>query len=204
MYITRIEHRRGKHYRIYAEDSFLFALYGRELKQYHIAENEELEDGMVQFLQKEVVLKRAKERALYLLERRPYTVSGMQNKLRENDYPDPVIDEVINFLKKYRYLDDQEYIRMYVEAYSYKKSKRQLMYDLAGRGVDRDMVNDYFATFDFSEEESLQRQFRRYVKGRDLEDRTVRQKVFRYFYGKGFAASMIEETMESYRTIDAV
>lgn len=201
MYITRIEQGRGKRYKVYGEESFLFALYGKELKQYHIEENTELEDKVIAYLLEEIIEKRAKERALYLLEQKPYPIAQMITKLRENEYPDGVIEQVILFLKNYHYLDDEEYVKMYVEAYSDKKSKRQLTYDLASKGISQDIVNTYFLNnTEFSEVESIKRQLERYGKGKNLEDKAVRQKVFRYLYRKGFSASLIDATLNSYIT----
>ncbi|MBR1866324.1 MAG: regulatory protein RecX [Lachnospiraceae bacterium] len=195
MYITKVEPGRRKRYRVFTEDTFLFALYDGELKQYHIAEHTELADEMIQWIRSEVVYKRAKERALYLLESRPYTVVMMRRKLQDSEYPSDVIDDVILFLEQYHYLDDVEYIRMYVETYAKRKSRKQLNYDLVAKGVARDSIQDYFASTEYSEEESLQRQFQRYTRGRDMENPQVRRKVFCYLYSKGYSASLIEDAL---------
>lgn len=195
MYITKVEPDRRKRYRVFAEDIFLFALYDKELKQYHIVEHTELDDVMIQWIQREVVYKRAKERALYLLESRPYTVGMMRQKLQDSGYPSAVIDDVLLFLEQYHYLNDVEYIRAYVETYANKKSRKQLCYDLMAKGIARDQIQYYFASTEYSEEESLRRQFQHYAKGRDLENPQVRRKVFCYLYSKGFSVSLIENVL---------
>ena len=192
MLITRIEPGRNKRYRVYGEDAFLFALYGKELKRYRIEENMELPKSVIAVITDELVYKRAKERALYLLERRPLTVSMLCSKLREGDYPDEIIARTIQFLESYHYLDDKDYVRMYVENYGRKKSKKQMMYELQRKGVCKEYIDTYFEEHEYSEQNSLMRQFDRYTKGKDLNDPLVRQKVFRYFYGKGFDSSLIE------------
>ena len=156
MLITKIESGKNKRYRVFGDDTFLFALYKNELKRYQIEENIIIEDSVISSILDEIIYKRAKERALYLLERRPLTVSMLRDKLRYHDYPEQVVEKVIEFLEKYRYLDDMEYIRMY-----------------AGK------------------------QFERYTRGKDLGNLAVRQKVFRYFYGKGFAVSLIETALRN-------
>ena len=192
MMITRIEPGRNKRYRVYGEDTFLFALYGKELKRYQIEENVELSEPMIASIMDEVVYKRAKERALYLLERSPLTVSMLYSKLRDGDYSDETIAQTIQFLEDYHYLDDKDYVRMYVEAYGRKKSKKQMMFELQRKGVRKEYIDAYFDEHEYSEQSSLMRQFDKYTKGKDLEDPLVRQKVFRYFYGKGFDSSLIE------------
>ena len=200
MLITRVERGRGKRYRVYGEDLFLFALYSKELSQYHIEEGSEITDEVVIYLKQELVLKRAKERALYLLERRPYPTSQMRNKLRGNDYSDEVIDEVIRFLTKYRYLDDEEYVRMYIEDHSARDSRQKMLYDLMVKGVDKAIVETYFFKHENDlEAESFRKCFERYTQGKDLKDPAVRQKVFRYMYGKGYSIGLIENGFNKYK-----
>jgi regulatory protein len=195
MLITKVEKGKGKRFRIYSDDCFVFALYGGEIKRYRITEGCEIDEDLVNQILETVILKRAKDRALYLLERRPYTCLMMRGKLKENDYPEGTIENVITFLLKYGYLDDEAYIGMYVNSYVERKSKKQLQYDLMKKGIPKDMIADYMEQHDCSEESCFSTQFFRYIKGKDLSNRNVRQKVFRYFYGKGFSYSLIEEYM---------
>ncbi len=193
MLITRIEKSKNKRYRVYGDDTFLFSLYGKELKRYGIEEKAELSEDVIEAIREEILVKRARERALYLLERRPMTVYMLRTKLRDNDYTEDVIHRTIQFLEEYHYLDDAEYVRMYVAAYAHKKSRRQMEYELLRKGVDRESIQAFFDEYEFSEQECLLRQFEKYTKGKNLQDPIVRQKVFRYFYSKGFDVSVLEK-----------
>ena len=200
MLITRIEPGRNKRYRIYGDNTFLFALYAKELKRYRIEEDAELPDSVISSITEDVIYKRAKERALYLLERGPLTVSMLRSKLRGNDYTDEVIARTIQFLEKYHYLDDGNYIRMYVETYGIKKSKKQMIYELLHKGIDKNQISAYFDEHEYSEQTCLLRQFDKYTRGKDLESPQVRQKVYRYFYGKGFDIALIDSVWKMYLT----
>jgi len=81
---------------------------------------------------------------------------------------------------------------MYISSYGGKKSKRQLRFDLLSKGVKKDTIDNYFIEHNYSEEQSFLVQFNRYIRGKDLQDRSIRNKAFRYFYGKGFSVSLIE------------
>lgn len=197
MLITKIESGKNKRYRVFGDDTYLFALYRNELKHYQIAENAMIEDSVISSILDEIIYKRAKERALYLLEKRPLTVSGLRDKLRYHDYPEAVVEKVIAFLEQYHYLDDMDYIRMYTGSYSSKKSKKQIVYDLMRKGISKSLIDIYFEENEYSEQEGFEKQFERYVRGKDLGDLAIRQKVFRYFYGKGFTVSMIETALRS-------
>ena len=195
MWITRIEEGKGNKYRVFSDESFLFSLYGKELKQFNIAVNTELSDVVIMTVLETVIYKRAKERALFLLERRPLSVHMIKQKLRENDYPPDVIDRVIVFLEKYHYVDDLEYTRMYVESYARRKSRKQLIFELRQKGISKDLLETYFDECEYSEDCSFVNQFYKYIKGKNLQDYKTKQKVFRYFYSKGFSPAIIEEYM---------
>lgn len=196
MYITRIESLKNGRFKVQGEDGLVFPLYAKELKQYRIAENAELSEDVLAEILESVVYKRGKERALYLLERRPLSSFMLRTKLSESGYPESVITSVISFLEEYHYLDDYEYVRMYVNSYSGKKSKRQLVSELMKKGISRDMLETYFSEYDYSEKPCFERQFSRYTSGKDLKDPIVRQKVFKHFYGKGFQPSLIEAALK--------
>lgn len=196
MLITKIEPGKNEKYRIFGEDIFLFALYGKELKQYGFEENREVPASVISAITEELIYKRGKERALYLLERRPLTVSMLSDKLRDNDYSNDIIARIIHFLETYHYLDDEDYVRMYVETYGNRKSKKQIIFDLLRKGISKNTIDAYFEEHEYSEQASLLRQFDKYTRGKDLNDPIIRQKVFRYFYRKGFETSLIQSVLD--------
>lgn len=193
MVITNITKGKGKKYRVYGEDGYLFSLYGKELKRYHIMEQADVDDFIISSIMDEIIYKRAKERALYLLESRPMTEKMIRDKLKMNEYPDGIISRVIVFLYQYHYLDDMAYIELYIQTYASKKSKKQMVLDLQKRGISKDNLDVFFESNSYSDEMSFQKQFHKYIQGKDLSDFKVRQKVFRYFYGKGYDSSVIED-----------
>lgn len=192
MFITKIEQGNGKRYRVFSDEQILFSLYSYELRQFHIREHMDVDDATINEIQDTVLYKRARERALYLLEKRPLSIHMMREKLCQNEYPISVVEQVIDFLIRYHYLDDLEYVSMYVNTYSCNKSKRQLEYALMRKGIAKDVIVKYFAENSFSENDCFDKQYRRYVRGKNLQDYTTRQKVFQYFYRKGFSTSLID------------
>ncbi len=197
MYICKIE-KDGKQYRIYGENGYALSLYYSEVKRYHIEEQCELDENVLQDIYQTVLYKRVRERALYLLERRPYSIFDMKNKLKKNRYPEPVIECVIDFLVKYHYLDDVNYAELYVSSYSSRKSRRQMCYELSQKGIDKDIISTCLSQKEDSEQNCFQSRFERYIHGKDMSDFKVRQKVYRYFYSKGFPRYMIEQALDAF------
>lgn len=193
MIVTKIEEWKGKKYRIYVDDEFAFSLYNKELRQFHIREGFEISIDLITHVLDTIIYKRAKERALFLLERKPLSIHMMRTKLKDNGYSVYTIEQVVSFLERYHYLDDEEYTRLYVSTYSLKKSRKQLEKELLCRGISHDVIDKYFEENTYSEQCCFEKQFRKYTRSKNLEDYSDRQKVFRYFYNKGFSVSIIEK-----------
>ena len=62
----------------------------------------------------EIVGKRAKKRALFLLERMDRTESQLCEKLRQNGYPEECVAAAVEYVKQYHYIDDLRYAKQYI------------------------------------------------------------------------------------------
>ena len=199
MYINKIEKFNNKKYKIYSDDRFLFALYAGEVKKYGISEGSDIEDVLIEEIYTEVIYTRARERALFLIEKQPYTEYMLRKKLLFNEYPDNIIDSVISFLNRYNYLNDLEYASMYIREYANKKSRKQIVNTLLTKGIDKQIITSAINDIDennvCSEELCLRYQFDKYIVGKDINDPKMRQKVFRHFYYKGFQVESIKKIM---------
>lgn len=135
--IAPLDKRRSK---VTLDEDFTLVLYKGEVKRFEIEKDKELTEEAYQTILHEILEKRAVERALYLLQSSDKTEAELRRKLKEGYYPQEAIDHTIDFLKRYRYIDDENYVKRYVETYSAKKSRRQLLFDLQRKGIQRDMA----------------------------------------------------------------
>ena len=67
MIVTRVEAVTKTKYKVYVDGQFAFILYKGELSRFHIAEDQELSQESYEKIRTEVILKRAKLRAMHLL-----------------------------------------------------------------------------------------------------------------------------------------
>ena len=73
MVVTNIESITKTKYRVYIDDEFAFVLYKGELFKYQIHKDEEISEETIAGIKKEVLVKRAKLRAMHLLNAMPRT-----------------------------------------------------------------------------------------------------------------------------------
>ena len=98
MVITKIEPSSGKKYKVYLNDEFAFYIYKSELKIFSLKEGQELDEKIYKKITEEILTKRAKRRALYLLEKRDLTEYELQKKLEADKYKEDVIKEAVAYV----------------------------------------------------------------------------------------------------------
>ena len=86
-------------------------------------------------------LTRAKKRALYLLTDQDRTEKQLREKLEKTGYSGQVIEETIEYVRSFGYIDDLKYSVRYIEYYRSKKSAKRLRYDLLKKGVLADVID---------------------------------------------------------------
>lgn len=115
-------------------------LYKGELRRYHLETGGELAEEAYQEIRQNIVLKRAKLRAMHLLTDMDRTEYQLRNKLLMGGYPEDITDLAIEYVKSFGYIDDLEYARRFVENRKHTKSRRQLYVLLSGKGLDSSLI----------------------------------------------------------------
>ena len=140
MQITDVVELDKKRSKVYIDGEFAFVLYKGELRDYKIKTGEELSDVDYEEITGTVLSKRAKLRAMNLLQKKDYTERQLRDKLQEGLYPDELVDEAIDYVKSYRYLDDERFARDYITYHMSMRSRNRIIMDLTGKGIKKDMI----------------------------------------------------------------
>ena len=122
MVVTRVEAVTKTKYKVYVDGQFAFILYKGELSRFHIAEDQELSQESYEKIRTEVILKRAKLRAMHLLNDMWRTEAQLREKLTRNEYSADIVEAAISYVKSFGYINDYEYARSFIE--SRKERKR--------------------------------------------------------------------------------
>lgn len=142
MTVTQIEPVTKAKSRIYVDNKPEFLLYSRELSRYQIREGEDLPEETFRVIMEEVLTKRAKQRAMYLLKSMDRTEYQLRLKLEEGEYPREAIDQAIAYVQSFHYLDDRRYAENYVESRKGSMSRRELQQKLYQRGIPKALIQE--------------------------------------------------------------
>lgn len=126
--------------RVYIDNEFAFVLYKGELHKYGISLGEEILEVDYQEIMENVLPKRAKLRAMNLLQSKDYTESQLRTKLLLGEYPADIIEEAISYVKSYHYIDDVRYATDYLNLHEKDTSLRKMKDSLRQKGIRKEDI----------------------------------------------------------------
>ena len=200
MIVTGIEEQTKTKFKVYLDGTFAFVLYKDELKRFGIKQGEDLAQENYEKIQNEVLLKRAKKRAMHLLEDMDRTESALREKLKAGQYPENAISGAIEYVRSFRYLDDARYAENFVVSRKDTKSKREIKALLSQKGVSDDLICLAFEQCysEDSEEEAIRRILRKKKVDPERMEEQEYQKILGYLARKGFRYEVIRHVISDY------
>lgn len=197
MYIERIEVLEKGRRRLFFENGMKLLLYKGEVSSCDLKEGIQISDDLYQKLLYEVVGKRAKKRAMHLLERQERTEYQLREKLKQNEYPKEVIDDAIAYVKRYHYVDDFRYACNYIRYQQEKKSRRRLQQDLLQKGISKQIIEQAFEEEGNADEKAaIQKLLEKKGYHADMTKQEA-NKVYQFLLRKGYQSSDILYVMRS-------
>lgn len=178
------------------EEDFAFILYRGEAEKFHIQEGDELSEALYRRIVEEILMPRARERALYLLQSQGRTRAQMEKKLSGDGYPQEVINRVMGFLGEYRFIDDSAYTENYIRVNQEKKSRRQMIFELQQKGVDRQDISRIMEENSQDDLAAARSLLKKRLRSADLSDPKERNRLGAYLGRRGFSYDVIRKVME--------
>lgn len=141
---------------------------------------------------------KARNKALYYLQFSNKTESEMRKKLGEQGFSPASIEDAVKFLQKYRYLNDEDYARRYLEKNGMRKSRRQIVYELHQKGVSPEVVELALGDVPVDEETQILAILKKRKYPGEEASREEKQKISGYLARKGFSYEAIASALIHY------
>ena len=142
MIVTQIIELSKNRSKVYIDQELAFVLYKGELHLYAIQKGHEMPKDIYEEITGNVLVKRAKNRALNLLVKKDYTEAGIRRKLAEGYYSEEQIDATVRFLKGYGYIDDGRFVKNYFAVYIQSKPRQYIIRKLVEKGIPNQLIMD--------------------------------------------------------------
>ena len=146
-------------------------------------------------LEKAEELDNLKTRALKYVLYKKRTESEVREKFKDCD--ENLLEDVIEFLKEYNYINDNEYIKRSITEFKNLKnlSIKEIKYKLLQKGLNKNIVEDYINSHENELMEYEINSAKNIIckKSKNMEVQEIKDSL----YKKGYVSSSIEEAIDS-------
>ena len=192
-----IDRKRSK---VFIEGEYAFFLYNQELNKYGIEEGTVLDEAVYCEIDEQVIPKRVKARALYILKASQKTERQLLDKLIEGGYSLRYAAIGVEYAKSFGYIDDLRYTQFFVENSCRGRSRRDIEQRLMRRGIDKEIIRQVLEeSLPENEDEAIWAALRKKAVNADNVgelDWEHKNKLYAYLRRKGFSAHGIGRILQ--------
>lgn len=200
MIVTDIVSRNKSKNNIFLDGEFAFVLYKGDFRHCNLEVGTEIPEDVYREIMEELLPRRALDRSYKLLSSKDYTEKQIRTKLRDDGYPDRIIDNTIAKLKEERFLDDTRYAENFVFWKAKDRSRNRMMMDLRQKGIDPSVAEKIYDELlekdDIDDEEVV---LARILAKKHFDPPNAsfeeKEKMKQSLYRKGFSFDAIQKAM---------
>lgn len=193
MKVSSIEKQKNnKRCNVFIDGEYGFSASMEDIVKYSIEEGKEFDKDEIDGIIEKCELSKAYERALIMLDKKDYLEIELIKKLKLLKYTDKTIYMVIEKLKSFNFINDDRYIKRYInDCISLKKfGRRKILHNLAQKGlksIDADNINidseiEYHNALELAEKKL--KLFH--------NEKNPKEKIYKYLLSKGYEYDIIK------------
>ena len=140
----------------------------------------------------------ALDKALTHLSATRKTEKEIRSFLAKKGYLSAVIDYVMEKLRSYNFVNDEEYAEAYVEKAVKRKGGRMIRMELRGKGVADEEIDAALLQVDEGQEIATATELlQKYMRGKTADKESL-QKAYRHLIGKGFNYDVAKSALSAF------
>lgn len=196
MKITAIKQqvKRADRYSVYIDEKYSFALSESELLRLGIYSGQEISAEELEKLKDDSVRDKARYQALGQLSRRQRSEWELRDYLKRKEYAPEIIQQVIEWLTEYGYVDDKKFADAWIANRRLLKatSARRLRQELKQKRVSDEVIDEALAEDETDENQVLRELVERKRKQTKYQDDL---KLMQYLSRQGFDYGSIKSAL---------
>ena len=129
-------------YNLLDSEGFFASVSVETALRYHLKEGMELPDELLEEMRREDTLKYAKEIGVAYVAYAPRTRREVEQHLARKGIDEKSIEQAVQALEEYSYLDDAAYVREFVRSYAERLGAGAIRRKLAEKGVPQQVIEE--------------------------------------------------------------
>ena len=127
--------------------------------------------------------------AMHILEFRTRTEQELRQKLKQKEFSEDQIEDAIEYVKSFGYINDRRYAETYILNRQQEKSRTKIIQELVQKGIDHSIAEEAWeeaCDSERSERDILREQVQKKLSGIEIPDEKQLRRVFAFFMRRGF------------------
>lgn len=200
--ITKIEvqKRNKERVNVYINDEFAFACSAELIYAHSLLKGKSISiDYLEEIIDEDNYIK-CKSTALRSIEKAYKTQKQLFDKLTEKGYNDKAIRRTIEFLKQYKFIDDEKFVVMYINDKLNSHGKNKIKYELLKRGIDETLLSENLNNADKGIEENAalrlaEKKYKLLTKS-ESDFKKIYKKMGDYLVRKGYNLDIVQKVLD--------
>ena len=197
MIITKLDKVGTKQVMLFFDEEKYCLLYYNEVRRLGFHEKDEVGQKEFEELNK-LLLHRAKLKAMSLLKYQDRTRKELKDRLMRAEFPEFITEGAIAYVESFGYINDEEYVRRYMEYKAGTKSRIQIKMDLRKKGIGTEILERIFDEYEYEEDDVLEEQVQKRIRQKGSLTKENFQKYYGYFARKAFNSVKIIDLLRKY------
>ena len=200
MFITDITVTKRGRYSLFVDGEFLFSVDGQTVLEYGLKKGLTVDCGFLSKLQSACLERKARDKAMDLLSRRPHGERELVDKLAKT-FPRPLCADIVAELRDAGLIDDRSFAEQLCEEYGQLRcySARRIKQELYKRGFERELIEE-LCTPDADGETARAKRLIEKSYLRKLQMEGGPDKVKAALYRQGFSYGVVREALQEFIT----
>ena len=197
MIITKLDKVGTKQVRLFFDEEKYCLLYYNEIRRLGFHEQDEIGQEEFEELNK-LLLHRAKLKAMSLLKYQDRTKKELKERLMRAEFPEFITEGAVAYVESFGYINDDAYIRNFIDSRKDKKSRREIYALLRQKGVDMNRAEEIMEEMyeEHSDQEAIRELLRKKHWDFACTDPKEKQKIYGYLVRKGFRYEYIRQVIQ--------
>lgn len=198
--ITKIESQKKSEDRvnIYVDEKFFMAIYKELVFTFNLKKGDIIDEENLKNILKDEMFLKAKNKALNILSRASQSEKKIREKLSD-DFEEDTIDDVVDFLSKYNFINDNELASKIVSTNVNlnKYGKNKIKQNLYNKGLDKSAIDEAMNEIDSDTEfeNALYLAEKRYDRVKNEDPKKAYAKIANHLAYKGFSYDIIKSVL---------
>ncbi len=185
---------------IFLDEEFAFGVCDQTVEEFRLRKGDYIDQELFEKITDFDFFIEAKRIALAYLNFRARSEKEIRERLQKEDIPEPVILRTFEFLREYKFIDDEAWSKSFVNDKLMRKpvSSKQLAFGLKQKGVPKAIIEETISTLNAEESDearamqAAEKRWPRILRS-ESDPRKQKQKLYTFLAAGGFSFDTINE-----------